>query len=77
MFAEYALLVFEVLQLAVAHMIRKQAVGAGEARGEERWENEHHHNTRLRAENVRISRFLSMGLPFRCFKQPEIQIEVP
>jgi hypothetical protein len=77
MFAEYALLIFKLLQLAVAHMVRKQAV---QERREERrgWKmDKHHHNTRLRAENVRISRFLSMGLPFRCLTQLENQREVP
>ena len=34
MLAEYALLVFELLQLAVAHMVRKQAVQERERRGE-------------------------------------------
>ena len=74
MLAEYALRVFELLQLAVAYMVRKQAV---QERREERWVSGHHHNTRLRAENVRILRYLFVRLPFRWFAQLENQREVP
>ena len=70
-FAEYALRISELLQLAVAYMVRKQAV---QERREERRGGKLNITTTLaepRAENVRISRFILAGLPFRWFAQLE------
>ena len=77
MFAEYALLIFKLLQLAVAHMVRKQAV---QERREERRGGKLNITTTLakrRAENVRILRFPLAGSLFRWFAQLVNQREVP
>jgi len=69
-FAEYALRISELLQLAVAYMVRKQAV---QERREERRGGKLNITTTLakrRAENVRILRSLAGSL-FRWFAQLE------
>ena len=76
-FAEYALRISELLQLAVAYMVRKQAV---QERREERRGGKLNITTTLakrRAENVRILRFPLAGSLFRWFAQLENQKEVP
>jgi hypothetical protein len=76
-FSEYALRVFELLQLAVAYMVSKQAVQ--EKREERRgWKlNITTTLAKRRAENVRILRFTLAGSLFRWFAQLENQMEAP
>jgi hypothetical protein len=76
-FAEYALRVFELLQLAVAYMVRKRAV---QERREERRGGKLNITTTLakrHAENVRILRFPLAGSLFRWLAQLENQREAP
>jgi hypothetical protein len=76
-FAEYSLRISELLQLAMAYTVRKQAV---QERREERRGWKLNITTTLakrRAENVRILRLPLAGSLFQWFTQLENQREVP